>query len=128
MGNILNRPTFPIPATPETYRDNQMAKGQHKNTNKSQSNVAPSEKSYPTTAISRYPSTTGAQENYLKYNIIMMIDTSKEETNKSLKEIQENTIKQVKEMNKTVQDLKMEIEAIKKTQTEGILEMENLRK
>jgi hypothetical protein len=31
----------------------------------------------------------------------------------------------VKEMNKTVQDLKMEIEAIKKTQTEGILEMEN---
>ena len=31
------------------------------------------------------------------------------------KEIQENTIKQVKEMNKTVQDLKMKIEAIKKT-------------
>ena len=31
-------------------------------------------------------------------------------------------------MNKTVQDLKMEIEAIKKTQTEGILEMENLGK
>jgi hypothetical protein len=34
---------------------------------------------------------------------------------KSLKEIQVNTIKQVKEMNKTVQDLEMEIEAIKKT-------------
>jgi hypothetical protein len=31
-------------------------------------------------------------------------------------------------MNNTVQDLKMEIEATKKTQTEGILEMENLRK
>ena len=30
--------------------------------------------------------------------------------------------------NKTFQDLKMEIEAIKKTQTEGILEMENLVK
>jgi hypothetical protein len=29
-------------------------------------------------------------------------------------------------MNKVVQDLKMEIEAIKKTQSEGILEMENL--
>ena len=40
--------------------------------------------------------------------------------------IQENLIKQVKEMNKTVQDLKMEIEAIKKTQSEEILEMENL--
>lgn len=31
-------------------------------------------------------------------------------------------------MNKTVQDLKMEIEAIKKTQTEGVLEMGNLGK
>jgi hypothetical protein len=29
-------------------------------------------------------------------------------------------------MNKTVQDLKMEMEAIKKTQTEGILEIENV--
>jgi hypothetical protein len=39
----------------------------------------------------------------------------KEEMNKSHKEVQENTIKTVK-MNKTVQDLKMEIEAMKKTQ------------
>lgn len=36
----------------------------------------------------------------------------KAETNK-YKEIEENTIKQVKEMNKTVQDLKMEIETKK---------------
>lgn len=34
----------------------------------------------------------------------------------------------MKEISKTVQDLKVEIEAIKKTQTEGILEMENLGK
>jgi hypothetical protein len=34
---------------------------------------------------------------------------------KSLKEIQRNTIKQVKKLNKTVQDLKMEIETIKKS-------------
>jgi hypothetical protein len=34
----------------------------------------------------------------------------------------------VKEMNKCVQNIKMEIEAIKKTQTEGILEIENLGK
>ena len=38
------------------------------------------------------------------------------EASKSLKQIQENIIKQVKEMNKIDQDLKMEIEAIKKTQ------------
>lgn len=37
-------------------------------------------------------------------------------------------MKQVMEINKTVQDLKMEAEAIKKTQTEGILEMEDLGK
>ena len=35
---------------------------------------------------------------------------------------------QIGERNKTVQHLKMEIEATKKTQTEAILEMENLRK
>jgi hypothetical protein len=46
--------------------------------------------------------------------------------NKSLKEIKENTIKLVKEMNKTIQELTMEAEAIRKAQTEKILEMENL--
>jgi hypothetical protein len=35
--------------------------------------------------------------------------------NESLKEIQENTIKQNKKMNKAVQILKIEIEATKKT-------------
>jgi hypothetical protein len=34
----------------------------------------------------------------------------------------------VKEMNKTVQDLKMEIETIKKIQNEGFLELANLGK
>ena len=47
------------------------------------------------------------------------------EINKSLKENQENTSKQVKE---TVQDLKTKIDVIKKTQTEGILDIENVGK
>ena len=55
-----------------------------------------------------------------------MIETFKEEINKSPKEIQENTIKQVKKINKTVQYLKIEIEVIKKKQTEEILEIEKL--
>jgi hypothetical protein len=42
--------------------------------------------------------------------------------------MQENTIKQVKELNKTIQDLKVEIETIKKWQMEATLEMENLEK
>jgi hypothetical protein len=38
---------------------------------------------------------------------------------KHLKETLENTIKWIKKINKTVQDMKMEIEAIKKTQIDG---------
>ena len=45
-----------------------------------------------------------------------------EEINKSLKENQEKALKQMEEM---IQDLKTEIETIKKTQMKGILEMEN---
>jgi predicted nucleic acid-binding Zn-ribbon protein len=44
-----------------------------------------------------------------------------------LKELQENTSKQVKELNKIIQDLKMKKETIKKSQRETTLEIENLR-
>jgi hypothetical protein len=43
------------------------------------------------------------------------------ETQKSLKELQENTTKQVMELNKTIQDLKLEVETIKKPQRETAL-------
>jgi hypothetical protein len=56
------------------------------------------------------------------------VEALKKETNKSLKEIQGNTIKQVKELNKAGQDLRVEVETIKKTQMEANLEMENLGK
>ena len=42
--------------------------------------------------------------------------------------MQENTSKQGKELNKAIQDLKVEVETIKKTQMETNLEMENLGK
>ena len=60
-------------------------------------------------------------------NTFKQVEALKEEANRQ-KEIQENTIKLVKDVNKTVQDLKREMEAIKKTQTKAILDMENLRK
>jgi hypothetical protein len=56
-----------------------------------------------------------------------MIAVLKEEINKSLLKIckKKNKIKtRRKEMNKTFQDLKVEIESTRKTQTEGTLEME----
>ena len=48
-----------------------------------------------------------------------------EEINKTLKESQEKN-NQLKEMSKTVPDIKMEKEAIKEIQIEGILQMKNL--
>ena len=54
-----------------------------------------SEHNYPKTSSPGYPNTIKAQENDLKSKVIRMVEAFKEETNKSLKEIQ------VKEMNKT---------------------------
>ena len=42
--------------------------------------------------------------------------------------MQENTTKQVMELNKTIQDLKREVDTIKKTQREATLEIETLGK
>ena len=42
--------------------------------------------------------------------------------------MQENTTKQVMELNKTSQDLKREVDTIKKTQSEATLEIETLGK
>ena len=90
-----------------------------------------------------------AEEYDLKFNFMQMIEALKEEIKNFLKEMEEKTNKKVEEMNKSlkkiqeiqekaikqgkqtiqiVQDLKTETKAIKKTQTEGILEMENLSK
>lgn len=52
-----------------------------------------------------------------------LIEFLKEEMNKSHKEI---LGREYREVNKRVQDLKVEIESIKKTQTERNVEMKNL--
>jgi hypothetical protein len=112
---------------PTNSQHNQMAKGQHKNTTrKSQGNMAPPGPSYPTTASPGYLNTAKAQKDDCEPNLIKMTEAFKEEMSKSLKGIQGNTIKQ--EMSKTIQDMEMGIEATKETQTDRILEMENLGK
>jgi uncharacterized protein Yka (UPF0111/DUF47 family) len=50
----------------------------------------------------------------IQENTSKQVEAFKEETQKSFKQLQENTTKQVKEMNKTIQDLKVEVETIKK--------------
>jgi hypothetical protein len=44
-----------------------------------------------------------------------IIESYNEDINNSLKEIQESTCKQMKELNKSTQDLKVEVKTIKKT-------------
>ena len=51
-----------------------------------------------------------------------------DEMNKSLKETQEKQEKAIKQVRETIQDLKNEMKVMKKTQTEGRLDMENLGK
>ena len=52
----------------------------------------------------------------IEENTGKQVETLKEETQKFLKVFQENTTKEVREFTKTIQDLKMEIETIKKSQ------------
>jgi septal ring factor EnvC (AmiA/AmiB activator) len=87
-----------------------------------------------------YLNTPEKQDSDLKSHLMMNIEELKKDINNSLKEIQENTGKQVedlketqkalkelqenttiqvKKLNKTIQDLKMEIETIKKSQRAG---------
>ena len=44
---------------------------------------------------------------------MMMMEDDKKEINNSLKKIQENTSTQMKELNKAIQNIKMEVETIK---------------
>ena len=128
-----------------------MVKGKCKNlTNRNQDHSPSSEPSTPTSASPGYPNTPEKQDSDLKSHLMMMIEdfkkdinnslkeiqentgkqleALKEETQKSLKELQENTTKQVMELNKTIQDLKREVDTIKKTQSEATLEIETLGK
>jgi hypothetical protein len=104
-----------------------MVRGKHKNiSNRNQGYLASSKPSSPTTASPGYPITLEKQDSNLKSLFIVMIEDFKKNISNFLKEIQDNTskqievlkdetqkflkfrgntIKQVKEMNKTIQDL-----------------------
>jgi septal ring factor EnvC (AmiA/AmiB activator) len=121
-----------------------MAGGKHKNrNNRTQGYMASSEPNSPTIASPGYTITPEKQEMDLKSFLMILMDDFKkeiqentgkqledfkEETQKSVREFQENTTKQVMELNKTIQDLKMKVETIKKTQRETSQEIETLRR
>jgi hypothetical protein len=64
----------------------------------------------------------------MQENTSKQLEALKEEMQKSPRELQEKATKQVKELNKTIQNLKMEVETINKSQRETTLEIEILGK
>jgi chromosome segregation ATPase len=125
----------------------------HKNiSNRNQGYLASSEPNPPNIASLGYTITLEKQDSDLKSFLMMMIEDfkmdinnsrkdiqenigkqlealkEKTQTSTSFKELQESTTKQVKETNKTIQNLKVEIETIKKSQRETTLELETLGK
>jgi gas vesicle protein len=127
-----------------------MAKGKRKNlTNRNQDHSPSSEPSIPTSPSPGHPNTPENLDPVLKEYLMMivedikdfnnslkemqentakLVEDIKEEAQKSLKELEENTTKQVMELNKTIQDLKREVDTIKKTESEATLEIETLGK
>jgi hypothetical protein len=123
-----------------------MAKGKHKNlTNRNQDHSPLSEPSSPTLPSPGHHNTPEKLDPDLKAYLMIMVEDIKKDFNKSLKEIQENTAKQVEdikeeaekslielqenttkqvmELNKTIQDLKREVNTIKKKKSEAKLEI-----
>ena len=107
-----------------------MVRGKHKNIlNRNKGYLASPEPRSPTTASPAYSNRLEKQDLDLKSLLMMVIEDFKkdinnflkeiqentgkqveilkEETQKSLKELQENTIKVAKKMNKTIQDLRI---------------------
>jgi hypothetical protein len=86
-------------ARPVNSRDNQMVRGKLKIiSNKNQCHEAPTEPSSLSKASPGYHNTPEKQDFELKFHFMMMIENFKEDINNSLKEIQENTGKQVDEL------------------------------
>ena len=105
-----------------------MAGGKRKNnSNRNQGYLASSESNSSTLASPGYTITAEKQDMDLisLLMMMMMMEEYKKDINNSLKEIQENISKQVKEWNQIIQELKMEVETVKKSQRETTLEIEN---
>jgi chromosome segregation ATPase len=128
-----------------------MAKDKHKNlSNRNQDHSPSSEPRTPTSPNPGHPNIPDKLDPDLKAYLMMMeedikkdsnnslkeiqentakqVEDLKEEAQKSLKELQENATKQVMELNKTIQDLKREVDRIKKTKSKATLEIETLGK
>jgi hypothetical protein len=78
-------------------------KGKHIS-NRKQGYLASSEPSSPTTMSHGYPNILEKQDSDLQSHLMMMMEDFKKDINNSLKEIQENTGKQVEDLNEETQN------------------------
>ena len=93
-----------------------MAKGKRKNlTNRNQDYSPSSEPSTPTSPSPGHPNTPEKLDLDLKAYLMMMVEDIKKDFNNSLKEIQENTAKQVEDLKEEAK--KNPLKNCKKTQT-----------
>jgi hypothetical protein len=114
-----------------------MAKGKHKNlTNRNQEHWASSEPSMLTTASPGYPNTPEKQDLDLKSYLMMVVEDFKKGINNSLKEIKENTAKQVgalkEEAQKSLKELQentaIHVEVLKELQANTAKQVEETQK
>ena len=88
-----------------------MVRGKGKNiNNRNQGYLASSEPSSPTTRSPGYPNTPEKQDSNLTSHLMMIIEDFKEDINNSLKEIQENTGKQLEALKEETQKFLKELQ------------------
>ena len=91
-----------------------MVKGKCKNlTKRNQDHWASSEPSTPTTASPGYPNTPEKQDSDLKSYLMMLVEDFKKGINNSLKEIQENTAKQVEVLKELQENTTKQVKVLK---------------
>jgi hypothetical protein len=106
-------------------RDFQMAKGKCKNfTNRNQEHWASSEPSMPNTMSPGYHSTPKKQDVDLKLYLMMVVEDLKKGINISLKEIQENSAKDVEALKEEAQKSLKELQENTAKQVELLKELQ----
>jgi gas vesicle protein len=94
-----------------------MAKGKHKNpTNRNQKHSPSLEHSTPTPTSPGHPNTPEKQAPYLKAYLMMMVEDIKKNFNNSLKEIQENTAKELQVLKEKQENTTKQVEVLKERQ------------
>ena len=102
-----------------------MARGNGKNlTNINQEQWASSESSKPTTESPGYPNTPDKQDSDLKSYLLMVVEDFRMYINNLLKEIQENTAKQVEALKEEAQKSLKELQENTAKQVEVLKELQ----